>query len=175
MNHLLISTMLGEYSVQALERIAQAPRDSGCNIEVYRMLRLGESFALLAEFSGTWDAIAKMEDLSARLAEEFDLAVSSRRNQEEEKLGEVMPYAIDLVAASRSGIVYEILRFLRQNEVEVQEQHTNSYQAPHSNARMLSLHMNVDIPVRSSLAALRAGFMDLCEQLNLDGIIEPVK
>ncbi len=175
MNHLLTLTMLGEYSMQTLERISQALRDSGCNIEVYRMLRLGENFALLAELSGTWDAIAKVENLTTQSAEEFDLAITSRRTQGEVAPSEVMPYAIDLVAASQPGIVHEILRFLRQNEIELQEQHTNSYQAAHSNARMLSLHMNVDIPVQTSLAALRGNFMDLCERLNLDGIIEPVK
>ena len=40
---------------------------------------------------------------------------------------------------------------------------------------MFSLHMTINVPAHTLIAALRDEFLDFCEQLNLDAIIEPVK
>jgi glycine cleavage system transcriptional repressor len=53
--------------------------------------------------------------------------------------------------------------------------YTNSYHADHTGTSMFSLHMTINIPSRLSIAALRGEFMDFCDHLNLDAIIEPVK
>jgi glycine cleavage system transcriptional repressor len=35
--------------------------------------------------------------------------------------------------------------------------------------------MSVDIPANTQISALREEFMEFCDQLNLDAVIEPVK
>ena len=40
---------------------------------------------------------------------------------------------------------------------------------------MFSLHVTISVPTNTSIAALRGEFMDLCDQLNLDAVMEPVK
>jgi glycine cleavage system transcriptional repressor len=40
---------------------------------------------------------------------------------------------------------------------------------------MFSVHMTVDIPASTQISALREEFMELCDQLNLDAVIEPAK
>ena len=40
---------------------------------------------------------------------------------------------------------------------------------------MFSLHMTISVPTDISIAAMRNEFMDFCDQLNLDAIMEPVK
>jgi glycine cleavage system transcriptional repressor len=40
---------------------------------------------------------------------------------------------------------------------------------------MFSVHLTVDIPADIQIATLREEFMDFCDQLNLDAIIEPLK
>jgi glycine cleavage system transcriptional repressor len=40
---------------------------------------------------------------------------------------------------------------------------------------MFSVHMTVNVPGSTAIAQLRDEFHDLCEQLNLDSILEPVK
>ncbi len=40
---------------------------------------------------------------------------------------------------------------------------------------MFSVQMIVNVPSRLHLAHLREEFMDLCDSLNLDAIMEPVK
>ena len=40
---------------------------------------------------------------------------------------------------------------------------------------MFAVHIAVDIPADMQIAALREEFMDFCDQLNLDAVIEPIK
>jgi len=37
------------------------------------------------------------------------------------------------------------------------------------------VHMTVEIPSRLHIATLREDFMEFCDQLNLDGVMEPIK
>jgi glycine cleavage system transcriptional repressor len=40
---------------------------------------------------------------------------------------------------------------------------------------MFTVHMTVDIPASLQISTLREEFMDVCDQLNLDAVMEPVK
>jgi glycine cleavage system transcriptional repressor len=40
---------------------------------------------------------------------------------------------------------------------------------------MFSLHMTISVPTNLYIAGLRGEFMDFCDHLNLDAIMEPVK
>jgi glycine cleavage system transcriptional repressor len=52
---------------------------------------------------------------------------------------------------------------------------TRSYPAPHTGAPMFGVYMIVNVPSSIHLGAMREEFMDLCDNLNLDAILEPVK
>ena len=86
-----------------------------------------------------------------------------------------MPYAIDVVCCDRPGVVHDIAKFITDNELQIQDMYTNTYRALHTDTPMFSLHMTVNVPVNVSISALRGDFMDFCDRLNLDAIIEPVK
>ena len=40
---------------------------------------------------------------------------------------------------------------------------------------MFSVHMLLDVPGEIQIASLREEFLDFCDQLNLDAVIEPMK
>jgi len=37
------------------------------------------------------------------------------------------------------------------------------------------VHMTLDVPADTHIAGLREEFLDFCDRLNLDAVIEPVK
>jgi glycine cleavage system transcriptional repressor len=80
-----------------------------------------------------------------------------------------------VVALDQPGIVHNLARFFSQRQINIQEMITSSYPAPHSGTAMFSVHMNVDIPAKTQISTLREEFMDFCDQMNLDAVIEPVK
>jgi glycine cleavage system transcriptional repressor len=86
-----------------------------------------------------------------------------------------MPYAVDVVALDNPGIVHSLASFFSSRNINIQDLTTTSYSAAHTGTPMFSVHMSVDIPAQLHIATLRDEFMDFCDQLNLDAIIEPVK
>ena len=73
------------------------------------------------------------------------------------------------------GIVHNLAKFFSQRQINIQEMLTSSYAAAHSGTPMFSVHMTVEVPASIQIAALREEFMDFCDQLNLDAVIEPIK
>ena len=52
---------------------------------------------------------------------------------------------------------------------------STTYVAQLTGTRMVSLHVSVAIPARLHIATLREEFMMLCDELNLDAVLEPMK
>jgi len=72
-------------------------------------------------------------------------------------------------------VVHDISRFMSEHDMEIQDMYTTTYQPLQSGTTMFSLHMTVSIPVDASISALRGEFLDFCDRLNLDAIMEPAK
>jgi glycine cleavage system transcriptional repressor len=73
------------------------------------------------------------------------------------------------------GIVYNLAGFFSARGIDIAELNTRSYAAAHTGAPMFSVQMVIHVPAKIHIAALREEFMDICDQLNLDAILEPVK
>jgi len=174
MNQYLVLTVLGGYSQDLAEQLCKALRDSGANITDCRMARLGDEFAALLMVSGGWDSIAKLEDQLPRLEEELGVNIQCRRTRERQPAGG-MPYAIDVVCSDRAGVVHDIARFVSEHDLDIQDLYTTTYQPAQSGTTMFSLHMTVGVPVDVSISVLRGEFLDFCDRLNLDAIMEPAK
>jgi glycine cleavage system transcriptional repressor len=105
----------------------------------------------------------------------MELVITTQRTQRREPHGDFVPYGVDVVALDQQGIVHELANFFASRGVNIQNMTTATYAAPHTGSPMFSLHMTVEIPGHAHLATLRDEFLDLCDDLNLDGIMEPVK
>ena len=68
-----------------------------------------------------------------------------------------------------------ILIQITQRKINIQDLSTASYSAAHTGTQMFSVHMSLDVPADTHIAGLREEFLDFCDRLNLDAVIEPVK
>ena len=174
-NNQLVLSALGEDRPGIIDELSRCVRDSGCMILDSRMAVLGGDFALLLQVGGNWNNIAKLENQIAGLEKRLGLMISSRRTTEKQGTEEMLPYGVDVVAMDQPGIVHNLANFFSQRQINIQEMITSSYPAPHSGTVMFSVHMSVEIPAKTQIAALREEFMEFCDQMNLDAVIEPVK
>ncbi|MFP5400987.1 MAG: glycine cleavage system protein R [Gammaproteobacteria bacterium] len=173
-NFLVISA-LGLDRPGLVNELSRCVLESGCNIADSRMTVLGGDFAVILLVTGNWNAVAKLEDQLPALAERMEMTITSRRTAHREVRRDLMPYAVDVVALDNPGIVHSLASFFSSRNINIQDLTTSSYSAAHTGTPMFSVHMRVDIPARLHIATLRDEFMDFCDQLNLDAIIEPVK
>ena len=171
----LALTVIGKYDPSLPERLTGAIAESGCNIRESRITILGQEFSMLLLLSGNWNAVVKVEDALNRLGQEVDLSINMRRTEMNKSQKNLMPYAIDVVCSDRIGVVNRITRFIQDNGIQIRDLSTTTYEASHTGTEMFSLHLTIHVPVEISISSLRNDFLEFCDQLNLDAIIEPVK
>ena len=87
----------------------------------------------------------------------------------------LLPYAVDVISMDHPGIVNNLAGFFADRNINIEDLATSSYAAAHTGTPMFSVHMTVGIPSDLHIAALREEFMDYCDGLNLDAVLEPIK
>ena len=175
MQNYIVLTALGEDHPQLIEKFTKAIKECNCNIIDSRVIVLGKELSLSMMLSGSWNAVAKLEHMLPMLKKELKVDFQFRRTSPQDKSGRSMPYAIDIASMDRIGIVHDITDFLVSNQIDIQELCTNTYQATHSGTPMFSLHIAINIPADISISGIRGDFIDFCDRLNLDAIMEPIK
>jgi glycine cleavage system transcriptional repressor len=172
--HLAVSA-LGNDRTGMVHELTRVITDCGGSISESRMAALGSEFAMLMLVSGNWHALAKLETELNKLAETGNLIVQLRRTDPKARREDHLPYSIDVVCLDQTGIVAGLAGFFASRGVDIGEVATRSYAAAHTGAPMFSVQMIVNVPTRIHLAQLREEFMEYCDSLNLDAILEPVK
>ena len=173
-NYLVVNALI-ENSGEIIRTFSKLSKTSGCSIVDSRFSVLGREIAVTLFLAGTWDAIAKVEDMLDKLGDEHGLPILMKRTKTAELRGDSMPYCVDVVGLDQAGMIFDITNFMVSNNLAIQEMSSNTYQAAQTGAKMFALHMTVNIPLDSSIAVVRGDFIDFCDRLNLDAIMEPVK
>ena len=173
-NYLLINA-LGKPDAALLEQFTKALKEGGGKIVESRMCVLGSELCVLMLLSGTWDSIAKIEDMLPRLEDKLSMSIRTKRTEPAKNTVNLMPYAIDVVSIDNTIIVHDIVNFFATNKISIQDMHANTYKAANTATPMMSLHITVNIPANISIASIRSDFMDFCDQRNVDAILEPFK
>lgn len=173
-NHLVI-TAIGEDRPGLVDRLSNAIFDTECSIEDSRMSVLGGEFAIILLVSGNWNSVAKLENQLAGLEQQLDMTIVARRTEARKNVSDCLPYLVEVVALDHPGIVYNLASFFSRRSINIENMSTNTYAAAHTGSPMFSVSMTVQVPATEHLASLREEFMEFCDDLNLDALMEPVK
>ncbi len=171
----IVVSALGSDRTGLVHDLTRVVLECSGNIVDSRMSALGSEFAMLLLVSGNWHTLAKLETELAKLGETSGITVSLRRTEPRAPRKDVLTYSVDVVCLDQPGIVHNLAGFFSSRGIDIAELTTRSYAAAHTGAPMFSVQMIVHVPAKVHIAALREEFMDLCDQLNLDAILEPVK
>jgi glycine cleavage system transcriptional repressor len=174
MPELIVLSAIGTDRTGIVQDISKVILGCGGNIEESRMTTLGEEFAVLMLVSGNWHTLSRLERGLERLGDE-DFTFAIRKTGARPVSKDRMPYAVDVVALDQEGIVFGLANFFAARDVEIADVATRSYAAAHSGAPMFSVQMAVNVPSDVNLAQIRDDFADLCDRMNLDAILDPVK
>lgn len=175
MKQFLVMSVLAEDRPGILHDIARAVKDCGCNVVESRMTVLASEFTMLLLVSGNWNTITKLEGQLPKLEKRLALTLSARRTTEREPRHDLIPYAIDVVCLDQPGIIFNLANFFSERSIGIADLVTRGYPAAHTGAPMFSMQMAVNIPADLHIGTLREEFMDFCDRLNLDAIMEPIK
>ncbi len=158
----------------ALE-IVRSIQDRGCTILDSRIVALGKSLSANFLVSGNWSALGRLETALPGLAERHGLKISYHRTEASASEPQFRPYAVEVVAPQRNDLLAQLLDFFRGQDVVVSEVVAQHYASSHTGAAMCNVHLVVNVPVDQHPQAMRDSFMDLCDELNADGVLDPIK
>jgi glycine cleavage system transcriptional repressor len=171
----LVISALGKDRPGIVNQIAKMIAEHGCNIEDSRMTVLGGEFAVILLVEGKWNTLAKVENSLPELEKTLDLTIIAKRTSEREHTRSLIPYAVDVIAMDHPGIVSSLSGFFAERDINIEDMLTSSYAAPHTGTQMFSVHITIGIPSNIHIATLRDEFMDYCDDINLDAVLEPLK
>jgi glycine cleavage system transcriptional repressor len=174
-DHQLLIQTLSSTSKSPLLTLARRIADAGCNLSDARVSAIGADSSLLLVASGAWDALAKLENALGKLARDEDMHLVHYRTQPREPDSHLLPYLVEVVSADRPGILVRIVEFFHRNRISIEQLNSMRYQAMQTGAEMFQAQITIGIPSDSHIAALRDDFLELCDSLNLDAIMDPVK
>ena len=137
MDNYLLITALGKPDATLLEQFTKALKEGGGRIIESRMCALGSEFSILMLLSGSWDSIAKIEDMLPRLGDKLSMTIRALRTEPAKITGNLMPYAIDVVSIDNAGIVHDIVNFFAGNKISIQDMQANTYRAVNTGAPMM--------------------------------------
>jgi glycine cleavage system transcriptional repressor len=173
-NQLLISTLSPAHRAPILA-LAKRIADSGCNLADARVSTIGNDTSVMLLASGSWDAVAKLETAVGKLARDEELQIVHYRTTPREPTAHLLPYLVEVIAADRPGILVKIIEFFSRRDISVEQLSSMRYQAMQTGAEMFQAQITIGIPSETHIAALRDDFLELCDGLNLDAIMDPVK
>lgn len=173
-SHLVISA-LGKDQPGIINSLTRAILEADCNVLDTRMAVLSGEFAILMAVEAPWDKLARLEGQLPELEKELGLTIIAERSEPSGRTAQLLPYGVDVVALDQPGIVHNLAAFFADRGINIEDMITNSYAAAHTGTPMFSVRMTIGIPANMHIAALREEFMELCDSLNLDAVLEPVK
>jgi glycine cleavage system transcriptional repressor len=172
--HIAVSA-IGTDRAGLVHELTRAIAECGGSIAESRMITLGSEFAMLLLVSGSWHALVRLESELKRLGEDKNLTIHLRRTEVRSPRRDMMPYSIDVVSLDQTGIVSGLSGFCTGRGIEIAEVGTRCYAAAHTGAPMFAVQMIINVPARLNVSQLREDFMEYCDSMNLDAILEPVK
>ncbi|MDH5408909.1 MAG: glycine cleavage system protein R [Gammaproteobacteria bacterium] len=175
MSNSLVITALGHDRPGLVAEISKTINELSCNIEDSRMSVLGGEFAILLLVSGNWDKLAKLETTLKNLQDKTSLIINTQRTEERKESKGKIPYSIEVVSIDHPGIVHKLADFFSSRKINICDMVSGCQPAPHTGTPIFTLNMILEITADTHIATLRDDFMDFCEDLNLDAVMEPCK
>lgn len=171
---MIVISLLGKYRPDIVFEITRRITECGGSISDSRMSELAGHFNFIALVNGNWHTPKKLESLS-RFAAGNDLQLEIQNGSGTGKPDSMVPYAIDAVCLDQKGVLAQLLDFLNQRGIGIADLSTRGYSASHTAAAMFSIQMVIKIPSNIHISSLREDFLEFCDAINLDAVLEPIK
>ena len=174
-DNLLSISVLARFRPELALDLFHAISERGGEVEDCRIAPVGDLLTANMIVSGNWSALGRLETALPGIAEKLDFQVRFQRCGVRAQNPDFRPYAADVIAPQQPELLVHLLEFFHGQEVQVAELNTQKYFSTHTGAGMCGVQMVLHVPANQHPQALRESFMDLCDDLNADGMLDPIK
>lgn len=171
----LAITLLSPDVPGLIERITRPIAQHKCLIHDTRIVSLGQQSASALLVSGSWDRLSRLEIAIKQLASQHDMALHMVRTEIPSPVEAHLSYAVDIVGLNTPDMTHQLAQFFSAQGIRITDLATMPYSAPNNATPMLTLRMQIEVPANLRLALLKEAFFDLCDELNLDATLDPIR
>ncbi len=171
----LTLTILSPESQAFMSDILTAISSCECHVQELRSSYLGQSVACYLLVDGNWNHIAKLENMLDGLQNKLNIQIQTLRPESSDLSITAIPYALETIAMDRQDDSLCLINFFLERQIVIAEMSIRSCPVPYVSNPVLSTKFILLIPEKTHLMAFRDEFLDYCDQLNIDVIIEPLK
>lgn len=169
----VVLTAIGPDRPGIVNSLAALLHQSGANIEDTRMAKLGGEFAVLMLITGTEGVLADVLAQRERFESQLGVRCTLERTSKPSPSGDGLAYRLEVSGFDRPGIVQSVSTVLARQSINVASLSSRVVHAPLTGTPMFLLDLDLEIPRKVSLPALRRDIAEACERENLDFSFEP--
>lgn len=171
----LTITALGNKQTHFIAEILTIISNCNCTVLSIKSSNLAQSTAAFLLVDGNWNHIAKVESLLDALQKHIEINIQTLRPEPLPQKQNAIPYSLETVSIDRHNVIEDIVNFFYEREICIDEINGSSYRAPYVETSIFSSKFILFVPSQIRLLLLREEFLDFCDTLNIDAIIEPIK
>lgn len=171
----LTITFLDCNRANALTNILKCITDCDCIIAELRSLNHSNTIACHLLIDGNWNHLAKLESSLSVLDQNHHIGLQMHRIDKQQEFRDTVPYIIEIFALDSKDILTKLVSFLQAHNITILEISSSRYPAYHVDSALFSSKLLIAISQEQPLIAFREEFLDYCDQLNIDAILEPLK
>jgi glycine cleavage system transcriptional repressor len=162
---------LGDKAKNPLYLLANLCSQHQCNILNCYMSTLSGQQCFILLIGGNWSDVAKLEASFPSLQAEQGMTLISTRPPSVASDEGYLPYTAQLIGVDSPGTIGTILQFFIKQQIPVEALRSETISFNSTPINTLTLAINV--PANLSIADLRDQFLILCDEINIDGNLEP--
>ncbi|MDD4915650.1 MAG: transcriptional regulator [Methylococcales bacterium] len=171
----LAITVLGNKSSDFLVETLSAVSACQCRVLELRTASLQHITSLFMVMDGNWNHIAKLEGMLDTLAKRLLMQISFLRPETGAATQEGVPYMLETISMDKKDLLFAVTSFLLERGILIEEITASRHQAAFFNNTVFSSKFILLVPDDVRVLSMREEFLDFCDNLNIDAILEPIK
>lgn len=172
----VLGNKTGDFLVDFLAAVSQCH----CSVIEFNISNHTRITAVFLLIDGNWNHVAKLENLLEPMRHRYQLQISFLRPGDSEAemdflLPPGVPYTVETISSDKRDVLYPVTQFLTDRGVIIEEIVASRHGAVVFEQSIFTTRFLVLVPDKVRILSLREEFLDFCDSLNIDAILEPIK
>lgn len=173
----VILTAIGTDRPGLVDEVSQFIFERAGNIEDSRMVNLRGQFAMMVLVGGSEQTLARLRGELWQLQQSSGLQTDLRPAAASQMpaSAHAVPYRMKGTTLDQPGLVHRLSHTLREAGVNIESLDTRLTPAPITGSPMFEMTLEISIPASTSISKLRERLAIVCDELNIDWQLTPIR